>query len=107
LVVLESIDIATFAGRVGEVFRIVVDDATALTTRLIDVTPASVSGTTATTSPGAGGRRPFSVVFRSAPGAPLPQQIYRVHHDELGALELFLVPIGPDEDGMRYEAVFS
>ena len=30
------------------------------------------------------------------------------HHrpDGLGTLDLFLVPIGPDEEGMRYEAVF-
>jgi uncharacterized protein DUF6916 len=97
---LESLDITSFAGRVGELFRIAIDDATMLPTRLIEVTPA---GTYAH-----GPRRtPFSVVFRSPPGAPLPQRIYRLHHDELGALELFLVPIGPDEEGMLYEAVFS
>ena len=97
---LESLDITSFAGRVGELFRIAIDDATMLTTRLIEVTPA---GTPAR----AHGRTPFSLVFRSPPGAPLPQRIYRLDHDELGALDLFLVPIGPDDDGMLYEAVFS
>jgi hypothetical protein len=37
----------------------------------------------------------------------MPQRIYRLQHEELGQLELFLVPIGPDADGMCYEAVFS
>jgi hypothetical protein len=97
---LESLDVTSFAGRIGEPFRIVMDDATLLTTRLIEVTPAVTSARTH-------GRTPFSLVFRSTPGAPLPQRIYRIHHDELGVLDLFLVPIGPDDDGMRYEAVFS
>ena len=97
---LESLDMTSFAGRVGEQFRIAIDDANVLTTRLIEVTPA---GTPAL----AHRRTPFSLVFRSPPGTPLPQRIYRLHHDELGALDLFLVPIGPDDDGMLYEAVFS
>ena len=97
---LESLDVTSFAGRIGEPFHIVMDDATMLTTRLMEVTPA-------VTPARAHGRTPFSLVFRSPPGAPLPQRIYRIHHDELGALDLFLVPIGPDADGMRYEAVFS
>jgi hypothetical protein len=50
-----------------------------------------------------GGRAPFSLVFRGGPTPPLPQRIYRVEHDDLGALEIFLVPIAAD----RYEAVFT
>jgi hypothetical protein len=52
-------------------------------------------------------REQFSLVFREPSGVVLPQMIYRVEHDELGAFELFLVPIGPDAEGMRYEAVFT
>jgi hypothetical protein len=37
----------------------------------------------------------------------LPQATYPVEHDELGRMEIFLVPIGPDGSGMRYEAVFA
>ena len=95
---LESIDITTFAGRVGEVFRLVVDERTTISTRLIAVTPDNALSA---------GRTPFSLIFRSPPGAPMPQRIYRLQHEELGDIELFLVPIGPDADGMCYEAVFS
>ena len=101
---LESMEVTTFSERVGELFRVAIDDATTLTTRLIEVTPAPGVEGDATR---AGRRTPFSLVFRSPPGSPLPQRIYRLQHDGLGALDLFLVPIGPDDEGMRYEAVFS
>jgi hypothetical protein len=53
-------------------------------------------------------RAPFSLTFRS-PGERrhAPQRIYTVRHGELGEMEVFLVPIGPDEGGMRYEAIFT
>ena len=50
-----------------------------------------------------GGRAPFSLVFEGGPNPPLPQRIYRVEHEALGAIEIFLVPIASD----RYEAIFS
>lgn len=50
---------------------------------------------------------PFSAFFRGPRNSILPQRIYQVEHDGLGALEIFLVPIGPDGQGMAYEAVFN
>ncbi len=52
-------------------------------------------------------QEPFSAYFRGSYPPVLPQQIYPVEHDGLGTLEIFLVPIGPDGQGMRYEAVFN
>lgn len=49
----------------------------------------------------------FSVIFRGENNPVLDQQIYRIKHDTLGDMELFIVPIGPDDKGMCYEAVFS
>lgn len=58
--------------------------------------------------PTAPGRRAaFLLRFRAGSPAALPQRIYRLEHPVLGALELFLVPAGPDAVGMRYDAVFS
>lgn len=51
--------------------------------------------------------QPFSVYFRGPHRAVLPQQIYRLEHEQMGTLEIFLVTIGPDAEGMRYEAVFN
>jgi hypothetical protein len=61
-------------------------------------------------SEGSGGglpRSPFSLIFRGGPSPLLPQRIYRVEHETPGALDIFLVPLGPDEVGQRYEAVFT
>lgn len=52
-------------------------------------------------------RIPFSLLFRSQGPCALGQHTYRVEHDALGAMDLFLVPVGPDEVGMRFEAVFN
>jgi hypothetical protein len=51
--------------------------------------------------------QPFSIYLRGPHGAVLPQRIYRMEHERMGAIEIFLVPIGPDGQGMRYEAVFN
>jgi hypothetical protein len=53
-------------------------------------------------------RQPFSLIFRSAQVKDyLPQKIYTVQHEQLGSLDIFLVPIGPDSKGMRYQAIFT
>src|SRR5690606_40939685 len=52
-------------------------------------------------------RAPFSLVFRNASPLLFPQQIYRMRHPRLGALELFLVPVAQDRDGFLYHAVFN
>ncbi len=49
----------------------------------------------------------FSLVFRGAMTPVFPQRTYRVEHETLGSIDLFLVPIGPDAAGMRYQAVFN
>lgn len=52
-------------------------------------------------------RQPFSLIFRGAHRFVLPQRIYSLEHPAFEALEIFLVPIGPDPQGMGYEAVFN
>lgn len=56
---------------------------------------------------GPGRRAPFSLVFRGPPAPILAQQIHRLAHPAVGVLALFLVPIGRDAAGVRYESVFS
>jgi hypothetical protein len=47
---------------------------------------------------------PFSVVLLAGDALLLP---YWLHHPARGALDLFMVPLGPDACGMRYEIVFN
>ena len=52
-------------------------------------------------------RQPFAVVFRGPRQPALPQRIYRLEHPEVGAHELFLVPVAESDAGREYEAVFT
>ncbi|MFM9948422.1 MAG: DUF6916 family protein [Saprospiraceae bacterium] len=53
-------------------------------------------------------RQPFSFVLTTAQkNEYYPQATFLVVHPEKGELPVFLVPLGPDEKGMRYEAVFT
>ena len=90
-----------FAERVGERFRI----------RFSDREPYELELVEATGVPGESDHRePFSVIFRAAEEMVLSQRIYRLEHDQLEPLDLFLVPLGPDkkvEGTLLYEAAFS
>ncbi len=51
---------------------------------------------------------PFVVTLRHAgTQRSLSQGMYRLHHPRHGALDLFMVPVGPDGRGMCYEVVFN
>ena len=52
-------------------------------------------------------REPFALYFRGPMEFILPQRIYALAEDTLGEVEIFLVPIGPDAAGQRYEAIFN
>ena len=55
----------------------------------------------------AGARAPFALLFHG-PAAPiLPQAMYRFEHPALPPLDIFIVPVGPEGDAMRYEAIFA
>ena len=54
-----------------------------------------------------GERENFAVVFCTGTSEVRSQQTYTMEHPEIGTHHVFIVPIGPDDNGMRYEAVFS
>ena len=66
--------------------------------KLAKVDPAGDSGR-------AGGA--FSLLFVAPKGSWLPQAIYPVTHPARGAMEIFLVPVGPMQGGNGYQAVFT
>lgn len=49
----------------------------------------------------------FSLRFRGDRTRVCPQRIYPMKHDSIGDFDLFLVPVGRDETGTFYEAVFN
>jgi hypothetical protein len=96
---LLSFTIETFAPLVGETFLVHPEDSSPVEAELISAMPYGGQS--------AGGRAPFSIVFRGPSQPVFAQMTYRMEHAALGSFELFIVPIGPDETGMRYEAVFA
>ena len=54
-----------------------------------------------------GVRPPFSLIFLAADQHVLPQRLYRLEHERLGAMTIFLVPIAKDAEGVRYQATFN
>lgn len=73
----------------------------------LDLTLASVTLMGHPPAEGENRRQAFALLFRG-PGQPvLAQRTFQVDNDRLGALELFLVPVGPTGAAMQYEAVFA
>ena len=102
---LDSLTIDDFSTRVGERFRLYVNGSDAIAVELAEATDLRQSA--ARTAAADGTRAPFSIVFRGPSNVVLPQGVYGLEHDQLGRFDPFLVTIGPDARGMRYEAVFT
>src|ERR1051326_3720043 len=49
----------------------------------------------------------FSLLFRGPMSPWLPQATYRLRNGQIGEIALFLVPVGPEEGRMIYQAAFN
>lgn len=100
----ESLTPATFTPHVGTIFSITFTDGV-LDLSLDTVEPHG----TRVPKPDASDLRtePFSLVFLGPLRPVLPQRTWDLAHPALGSIAIFLVPIGPKDGRMRYEAVFN
>ena len=103
---IETLQAKDFSPHLNKNFRIHTDSETSLEFELVEVTERELKTDDGKATIGKE-RVPFSIVFRATDKEPMPQGIYKIEHSKMGKLELFLVPIGPDEKGMLYEAVFN
>jgi hypothetical protein len=55
----------------------------------------------------AGVRDPFSLFFHGPPALLVAQGIRHFEHPTMGDLDIFVVPIGADEEKIVYQAVFN
>jgi hypothetical protein len=94
---LDSLNSRVFSEQLHTTFRVRVPGPSILSLELSDVTEKNLA-------PQA---EQFSLVFRDPATGHIPQGTYTFEHDKLGTFDLFLVPIGPDSGGMRYEVVFN
>ena len=95
---LDKLTDKDFAPCIRDRFSIVQDEDNAL--ELLEVSPLGSSSAL-------NQRCPFSLLFRG-PRTDAPEQgMFHLHHDDLGELGLFLVPVAVETEGTLYEAVFT
>jgi hypothetical protein len=89
-------ELADFRVAVGTVFRLEGSDEL----HLVEAEPTGERGAGME-------REPFRLAFLGPADAILPQRTYRLEHDTLGTLDIFIVPIARDANGTTYEAIFA
>ncbi|MEK6409225.1 MAG: hypothetical protein AABN34_20055 [Acidobacteriota bacterium] len=94
---LDTLTAETFSEQLKTTFRIRLSDSNHIDVELTEVTPAR--------------QRPrqeqFAILFRGPRDTLLAQGTYLLEHDAIGSFDLFLVPVGMDDQGIDYEAVFN
>jgi len=98
---LSTITLEDFESCIGQIFMATPENGEGIEIELFEV---KLIGTI---NPQAATHRPLSVLFRGPFEPILSQQTCRVENTTFGAHLLFLVPIGPDENGMVYDATFN
>ena len=102
---IETATSETFRPHVGDTFRIAPPSDPPFEARLTSCTETPFGDRKAWLSQHQ--RVPFSLIFHAPDDRHVDQQIGAFSHAQLGEFELFIVPLGPDEDGMRYEDVIG
>jgi len=89
-----------FASHLNETFQV------ALGTSSVEMT--LVQATKGTPRDWEGLRKePFSLFFKCPKPVILPQRVYPFANPGLGKMEIFIVPIARERDGIVYQAVFN
>jgi hypothetical protein len=100
---LDELTAAHFAPYQNQTFTVRLDGVEPIALELAGITELGSGGA----EPGPR-RRPFSLLFLGPVSRQyLLQHIYRLEHEQIGALDVFLVPLGAEGGRMRYEAVFN
>ncbi len=90
-----------FSGRLGLRFRVDRPAPADVELALVAAEPLA-SGTDPQSK-----REPFRLIFHGPMSPWYPQQILPLEAEGVGRLEIFLVPLGPRDGSMRYEAIFT
>ncbi|MEO8362247.1 MAG: hypothetical protein ABI672_19625 [Vicinamibacteria bacterium] len=100
---LESLTLAHFVPLVGSSFRVLAEGEVTLILSSAESLAARKGGR----GDQPNGREPFDLIFRGPLAPVLPQMIYGLEAEGASALDVFIVPIGPVDGAMRYQAIFN
>lgn len=95
-VMIEDLSQGLFEKLIESEFQIGPGSGARLSVKLVNV-----SGESTATS------HHFSLLFEGPKDPRLPQGIHTFSHPEIGAFDLFIVPIGQSSDKTSYEAIFN
>ena len=87
----------SFAKRLHTTFAMHMDRSEPIALELIEVRGYTASAT----------HESFSLTFRAPVEAPARQGSYRLEHESLEAMDVFLVPVKQDDSGLFFEAIFN
>jgi len=93
----EQLTLAAFQENLGAEFRVLRPEAKPVTLNLIDVRVGQCTPN----------QEQFSVSFAGPADSGLGQGSFRLEHERMDVIDLFLVPIGRDRNQIQYEAVFN
>lgn len=93
-----------FTPHLNSQFRIRVEERT-VKVQLIKISDEKAAGITEGVE--IAGKESFSLIFLGMGPTSLEQQTYEVEHDEMGKLNLFLVPVGRNTGTQHYQAAFT
>jgi hypothetical protein len=94
---LDQLTFDTFAQKLNTQFQVENRAAAIVTMELVE----------ASELPASPRYEAFSIVFCGPAEAFLAQGTYRFQHNNIGAFDLFIVPIRQDQHGFYYEVVFN
>lgn len=94
---LEKLHKDRFAEYLHGEFQVVDDPANEFAIRLVEV-----SGRTSSPH-----QEVFALVFHGSEKRFLNQGIHKLRHNHMGEIDIFLVPVGRDQHGFHYEAIFN
>jgi hypothetical protein len=94
---LESLKLNSFSEHLNTKFRAHIGEGKTAELELVEATDLGSNAK----------QERFSILFRGPLDVALEQRMYKIEHDKLGLLDLFIVPVGAGEGGRDYEAIFN
>ena len=98
---LESLTLARWKELLNARFEVRPKSGDPLHVELISITPGSSAKANSSSY------ESFSLIFRSGSAPVLPQGIYAFQTPKLGTLDLFMVPVAQNSQGVEYQVVIN
>jgi hypothetical protein len=94
---LENLNFKSFSEHLNTKFRVYAGDDNTVELELVEAKDLGSNSR----------QERFTLLFRGPHNVALEQRIYKMEHDKIGSLDLFIVPVGAVEAGKEYEAIFN